>query len=216
MAKYNVVLFDIDDVLLKTSKVKWAQHKFVAKKYYNIDLTDATLGEHWGKPFHRMIEQLYEQADTPDNMAQNFARHELEFRKELMPDTLATLKTLHKTGVAMGLITSMRWEIAKIEIELLRLPLGYFAVVQGCDESEFHKPDPRVFDPALQTLAKLGYQDRTKIVYIGDAPGDFAAAHGAGLDFIGVATGLTTAQALRAAGAKRVVPKLRDILPLVA
>ncbi len=215
MARYDVILFDIDDVLLKTSRVKWAQHKFVAKKYYNIELTDETLAKHWGKPFHKMIELLYEQADTPQNMANNFVRHELEFRKQLFPDTLGVLDKLHKAGATMGLITSMRWEIAKIEIKLLKLPLQYFTVVQGSDDSEFHKPDPRVFDPALQTLAQKGFHNKAKMVYIGDALSDFVAARDAGLQFIAVPLGMATANAFHKAGATTVVKQLRDILPLV-
>jgi len=214
MARFDVILFDIDDVLLKTSTVKWAQHKFVAKKYYNIELTNETLAKHWGKPFHQMVGLLYGQADTPQNMMDNFVRHELEFRKELFPDTVHTLNELHKTGVTMGLITSGRWAVSKIEVELLKIPLDYFAIVQGSDDSEFHKPDPRVFSPALATLAKKGFTNKANMVYIGDALSDFFAARDAGLQFIAVTTGMTAPAAFRAAGATNIAPRLRDILPL--
>ena len=39
-SKYKIVIFDLDDTLLESRVAKWAQHTYVAKKFYNIDLTE--------------------------------------------------------------------------------------------------------------------------------------------------------------------------------
>lgn len=46
----KVVLFDHDDTLVGTISTKWAEHKFIAKKYYQKELTDDEIRLHWGKP----------------------------------------------------------------------------------------------------------------------------------------------------------------------
>ena len=38
--KIKAVLFDHDDTLVDTIGTKWAQHKFIADKYYAKQLTD--------------------------------------------------------------------------------------------------------------------------------------------------------------------------------
>lgn len=50
MSKLGIkaVIFDLDDTLLKTAVIKWKHHKAVADKFYGIELTDKTLGEHCG------------------------------------------------------------------------------------------------------------------------------------------------------------------------
>jgi phosphoglycolate phosphatase-like HAD superfamily hydrolase len=208
--KYKAVLFDVDDTLLKTSAAKWAQHKHVAKKYYDVKLTDDRLKAHWGKPFDDMIQLLYGGVDTLEGMSAHFAKHELEFPKQMYEDTLPTIQALHDRGVVLGMVTSMRWEIARIEIKLLGLPLDYFAVLQGCDNTKFHKPDPRVFDPARAILAGQGITDR--IVYVGDALGDFYAARDAGFDFIGVTTGFVNEAAFHKAGVRSSIGRLSQLL----
>jgi phosphoglycolate phosphatase-like HAD superfamily hydrolase len=105
--KYRAVLFDLDDTLLKTSTIKWAHHKAVAKRFYNIDLTDE------------------------------------------------------------------------------------FFLLQGSDDEPAHKPDPRVFDRALELLKSKNIS-RTQVMYVGDALMDYYAARDAGIGFMGIATGFVS------------------------
>ena len=46
MLEIRAVLFDLDDTLLKTARIKWAHHKAVAAQY-GIELTDETLAQYW-------------------------------------------------------------------------------------------------------------------------------------------------------------------------
>lgn len=209
MPKYKAALFDIDDTLVKTWQVKWRQHKYVAQKYYGIDLTDDVIMAHWGEPFDMHTATFYNHAGTAEERRANFLRHELEFPKDYQPYATEVVHELYSRGVTLGLITSMHMEGARIDLNNLQFPFNYFLVQQGSDTAQHHKPDPRVFEPALQQLGAIGITDR--IVYIGDAINDFYAAHGAGLDFIGVTQGFAAHDQFRAAGATNIAADLLQV-----
>ncbi|WP_414479912.1 HAD family hydrolase, partial [Pseudomonas aeruginosa] len=64
---------------------------------------------------------------------------------------------------------------------------------QTADDTPFHKPDPRVFEPALTWLETQDVRPE-EVYYIGDGLHDMKAALGAGFNFLGVETGLVTAE----------------------
>ena len=180
----------MDDTLLVTSKVKWEQHKFVAKHYFDIDITDSQLREHWGKPFAKLTDALYQGISSPEQIRHHYLRHELEYAKTYQPEALSSIKRLHDSKIVLGLITSMDMEDAMIELLHLKFPLDSFIILQGSESTNYHKPDGRVFDPALATLRARHIKG--SIVYVGDALMDCLAARSAGLDFFGVTLGFTT------------------------
>ena len=214
MPRYKAVLFDIDDTILKTREPKWRQHTFVAQKYYGIDLNEAKLRENWGKPFDELTEILYQGADTPERRRSNFIRHELEFPKEYEPYALETIGALHSAGIALGLMTSMYLEGAMIDLKHLQVPLEYFIVLQGSEATKYHKPDGRVFEPALATLAEHGIRDAT-IVYVGEALSDFQAAKDSRLEFIGITQGRVSLEEFKSVGVDKVFNDLRQFLDFV-
>jgi phosphoglycolate phosphatase-like HAD superfamily hydrolase len=71
--------------------------------------------------------------------------------------------------------------------------------VQGADATAYHKPDGRVFDPALACLGALAIP-RSQVLYVGDALMDHQAATSASIHFVGVATGLVTVEQFKEAG----------------
>lgn len=209
MSRIKAVLFDLDDTLVKTWVVKWQQHKFVAKKYYGIDLTDQELTEHWGKPISRLLQDLYRNFGEPQTRIDNYMRHADEFPKIVHDDTEATLEALKKAGIKMGVVTSTFKQSVTDVFKSHGLSADYFVHIQGAEESDYHKPDPRVFDPALSKLAEHGITDG--IVYVGDAIMDYEAAKAAGLHFVGVTTGMVNAAEFKAVGALQVISRLSEL-----
>jgi beta-phosphoglucomutase-like phosphatase (HAD superfamily) len=65
------------------------------------------------------------------------------------------------------------------------IPLDRLVLLQTASDTPHHKPDPRVFAPALARLSACGVEPEAT-VYIGDSLNDYRAAHGAGLGFVGV------------------------------
>jgi HAD superfamily hydrolase (TIGR01549 family) len=208
--RYKAVIFDIDDTLLTTQEPKWRQHIWVAKHYYNLDLTEDDLRTHWGKSFDELTAALYQNQGTPKERRANFTRHELEFPKQYEPYALEALTALHKAGLTLGLITAMYKDGAMIDLKNVGLPLSWFAFIQGSEATQFHKPDGRVFEPALKRLRDKGI-GKDEIVYVGEALSDLRAAQNVGLDFIGVTQGMADEPTLRAAGAQTVCGNLNQV-----
>lgn len=207
---YKAVIFDIDDTLLTTRQPKWRQHQWVAKHYYNIDLTETDLQAHWGKPFDELTKALYQNQGTAEERRANFTRHELEFPKQYEPGALASIKALHEAGLTLGLMTAMYTDGAMIDLRHVNLPFAWFAFIQGSDHTPFHKPDGRVFAPALKILHDKSIAKR-EVVYVGEALSDLQAAQSASLDFIGVTQGTINAPTFRAAGAQHVYDNLYQV-----
>jgi len=183
---------------------------WVAKHYYGIDLTEADLRQHWGKPYDELTAALYQGQGTAAERRANFTRHELEFPKQYEPYALESITALHEAGVTLGLMTAMYTEGAMIDLKHVNLPLAWFAFIQGSEATESHKPDAKVFAPALEILLDKGIE-KGQIVYVGEALSDLQAAQNAGLDFIGVTQGMIDKPAFLAAGAHVVYDNLRQV-----
>lgn len=183
----RAVIFDLDDTLFYTIEAKWNHHRHVARESFGIDLTDETLREHWGKPFPEMIGHYYQNAASTEEMVAANAASRDRFPKKAIAGAKDVVLSLLDDGVAVGVVTSTRTEWAAAELEREGYPLNRLTVVQGADQSDFHKPDPRVFDEILTTLRACG---KTDFTYVGDALLDEQAALAAGMKFVGLETGL--------------------------
>ncbi|OKL46118.1 hypothetical protein BSR29_07630 [Boudabousia liubingyangii] len=205
----ELVLFDMDDTLVITRKVKWEQHQYVAKHEFGIDLAEETLREHWGKPFGPMLELLYEQAAPQDVLISTYRKYHDQYPKLEQPGAVAAVTALLDAGVKVGVLTSMISEVAIPDLKRIGFPVERFECVLGADHSEFHKPDPRVFDEVLAPYRDSSATDSagastttsdlaSRVVYVGDALMDEAAAQGAGIGFVAVTTGLVEADGFAA------------------
>jgi phosphoglycolate phosphatase len=96
------------------------------------------------------------------------------------PENLDALDALMSEGRTVLLLTSR----AEAEIEHMLAPdhvlAGRVSAAYHQGNTRFRKPDPRVFD---ELLAETGFPP-DECVYVGDSPGDAAAAGGAGIRFI--------------------------------
>lgn len=183
----RAVIFDMDDTLLLTRDVKWAHHRHVARTSYGIELDDATLREHWGKPFDEMIGHYYRHSATPDEMRAANHASAADFPKQPVPGAVELVTRLLDEGTLVGVVTSTRTDMALADLARCGFPVDRLFLVQGADQSPVHKPDPAVFDNARTLLAELGVDE---ITYVGDALMDEQAATAAGLEFVGITTGL--------------------------
>lgn len=188
----RAVLFDFDDTMVNTIGSKWDQHKFIARKYYDKDLTDEEIALHWGKPLSQLVCLLYETDDAEQALANN-ARHMNEFPKEIFSETNATLQKLKMANKVIGIITATNRMNIEHDLESTGISLDLIDYIQTADETECHKPNPQVFDPAKKWLNEKGISEE-EVLYVGDGIQDMQAAIGAGFDFIGVESGLIKAE----------------------
>jgi phosphoglycolate phosphatase-like HAD superfamily hydrolase len=205
----KVVLFDFDDTLVGTIKPKWAQHKHVAKHYYDRDLTDEQIRSHWGKPFSEMLGLIHNTSDREQVMANTLACHE-DFPKELFSDSIPLLHALKKDGKLLGVITATSRFSLEHDLQLHGFPRQLIDYLQTEEDTVYHKPDPRVFEPALTWLDARGIKP-DEVLYVGDGLHDMKASLGVGFHFVGVETGLVNAQEFQTAKATS-VPSVAHLL----
>ena len=191
-ATIKAVLFDHDDTLVGTIGSKWAEHKLIAKKYYGKDVTDDHIRDHWGKPLEELIRLLYA-GDDVENALSYHEIHHTDFEKELFAGTVPALKKLKEAGLKIGVITATSRYSFDHDLDHHNFPQELLDYTQTADDTDCHKPDPKVFEPALKWLSSQNILPE-EVMYVGDGLHDMKAATGAGFNFLGVHTGLVTAE----------------------
>lgn len=208
--KYKAVIFDLDDTLLMTRQIKFEHHKFVAKKFYNHDLTDEELVKHWGKPTKVLIAEWYKNLDTYEKIYEKLISIRESFSKQEYPGAREIVEKLLDTKYQVGIVTAAEKIYALKDLRKWNFPCERMLEIQAADDTEHHKPDPRVFVPILEKFAEQGIQNH-EIVYVGDSVDDFHASVGAGMGFIAVTTGLYREEDFRELGAEVVLKDIREL-----
>lgn len=195
----KAVLLDFDDTCVKTIEPIWRFHKFIAKTYYSKKLVDEELHAHWGKPLHELVKHVY---GTNDHEAAFEFIHKHKNDKEYyktffegVPDLLSKIARQK----SLALITAHVRKFLDMEFEYLDFDSSVFDYIQTSDQTTYHKPDPRVFEPAIQWLQSQKILP-SGALYVGDSFRDHEAAVKAGMQFVGVTTGLTTSKDFKKAG----------------
>lgn len=185
----KAVIFDMDDTLIKTRVAKYSAHKYFGKAQYNLTITDDDLDTHWGKPFPQMVQGLYQNVDTLENIISAYYKISVNFPISAYDGALDLLKLL-KPSYKLGLVTAANTELMNSALEESSIDTGIFDYIQTSDDTYFHKPNPQVFLPALEFFGNHGIENQD-IVYVGDAVSDLMAARLSGINFIGIANHTT-------------------------
>ncbi len=191
VSKYKTILFDFDETLVEAYKIKWKQHKTTAKKFYGVKLTTKTIRKYWGMPFEKMVDLFYEHKDKVENMSKNYHSLDHLFKKYPYKDTIKVLNFLHKNKFILGLVTSMTKSSVIKDMKESGIPYEKFGFFQGSQDTNYHKPDPRVFNKIIKKLRKKNIK-KEEILYVEDDIRDMQAAIGAGIGFVAIPNGLTT------------------------
>lgn len=195
----KAIFFDHDDTLVRTKEAKFAQHKHVAHTYYGKVLSNEELRQHWGKPLPQLVCLLYGTDNSNEALANHMSCSQ-SFPKEIFPETIPTLYQLQRLGKLTGIITATTYPSLIDDLSFFRIPQGIIGYLQTVEDTTFHKPDPRVFEPAIAWLKERHVQPH-EVLYIGDGLHDMRAALGAGFKFVGVETGLVSASEFQKHGA---------------
>src|SRR3989344_1846309 len=209
--KYKAVIFDFDDTLVESRELKWAQHKVVAKKFYNIDLSDEDLKKHWGKPLSELVRILYKDSDTVENMREVLFSTRQDFMKTVYPEAPTVVSKILDSGIEIGVLSAATNYFIVDDLTRMGFPVERFISVQGDEDTLKHKPHGDVFIPMFDKLATKGI-DKKYIVYVGDSLDDLEASLSAGIDFIAITTGLYSREEFLKAGAKVVLSDIREVL----
>ncbi len=179
---YKAIFFDFDDTLVDTKSSKAPAIIEYCSSVHGIDVSEHQIAGLWGIPFLRMMRQLTGSTDI--NIERYLAISE-GYSLVPFPESYVALSTLSER-VPIGIVTSLARQVLLHSLTALRWPRAWFSVLVTEDDVDVHKPDPRVFDPALRAL-DIEVAARHQVMYVGDSESDGKAAIAAGLTFVGIA-----------------------------
>lgn len=220
-----VLLFDIDGTLIDSGGAGAASWRLAFDELYGIPadigeftdagMTDPDVGRRTfvavvGHPpsrteFSRLMERrlhhLY--ATVADSKTYR-----------VLAGVEALLPRLIDDGYLLGLVTGNVEAAAHIKLHRGRLNRFFSFGGYGSDSNDRIELTKRALERAALVYGDA--IDPTQCLAVGDTPHDVTAAHGAGLECVGVASGHFTIQQLREAGADYAIDSLEENLPLGA
>ncbi len=186
------ILMDLDGVLLDSFREGMRRIQILSA-LHDVPFersTRAKLSANWGLPG---IELLMRCLGVTEGLAQRMYVDWEKFDKAspppLVPGTRETLVWLKRNGFKSALVTSRHRENLLEVLDRLDLERGFSAITAREDIGPWHKPDPRAFRHALETLEEKEGIQKHECIFVGDTPSDTVAGHHAGLVTLVVQTG---------------------------
>ena len=194
----DVVALDWDMTTVD-SHGKLLQNLAIAHEFGN-KIDENVVRRHWNEStgFPDLMARLTNGADFDEIM--NVVKRDYnkrEYAKQSFSFTKPALQRLREKGLKSAIVSGVQGELLHADAASLDLSLDLFDYVQAQDDCEFKKPDGRVFNPLLVHFGIAA----NRLLYIGDEMKDYRAAQEAGASFVGVLTGMTTADEFDAVGA---------------
>jgi phosphoglycolate phosphatase len=213
---YKLAIFDFDGTLVDSIQGIINVMRAVVEE---LGLSKSVLDQ-WqhliGVPLFKQMEIIFPNGDQAfrDQVTQRYRTvydATLLESTPFFPDALETLQALKRAGVKMAIVSSKR--TIQVERVLAHLDCqSYFDVVLGAQDVEHHKPHAQ----GVQiTLERLSIEAKDAVV-IGDSTYDLDMAQNAGVDAIGVITGVHTRETLSTANPTFIVDTLAAILPIIS
>jgi pyrophosphatase PpaX len=185
VARFPVVLFDLDGTVIDSGAIILASMRHATREVLGSEHTDEELLQAVGGP--GLDAQLAAFGpDHVDELVRVYRAHNEPLHEQLeacagMEDVLVRL---NEEGRRLGVVTAKRR--ATVELAFARVPVSHlFETVVGGDETEKHKPDP---EPLLLAAERMG-ADPATTAYVGDSPFDIRAAKAAGMYAVAVTWG---------------------------
>ena len=208
------VIWDVDGTLVDTADMHFAAWERTAteigRPFSRQDFADT-----FGRRNPEIIRFLFRHPFSDAEVAEIGERKERYYRAEaengvaLLPGVQDLVAALHAGGVRQGVGSSA----PRGNLDLILRLTGcapYFPIVVGMEDTERGKPDPQVFLVAAERLNV----PPARCVVFEDAVAGVQAAKAGGMKCVGVTfVGHHPEEALRAAGADRVVASFAELTP---
>ena len=212
---YKLAIFDFDGTLVDSAPGIVDVMKDVVAEY-NLSQDLLSQWSHLvGVPLLRQMEILFpdKSPEFHDELAERYrAIYDTKTIEicPLFPGLEDMLKTLKKNNILISIASSKRRHLVDYVLEHHDLD-KYFAMVVGAQDVTNHKPHP---ESVHHTVGKLGV-DHSAVVVIGDSSYDLDMARNAGVDAIGVTTGIHTRELLQKSSPRHIVDGLHQVLPII-
>ncbi|GIH04036.1 hypothetical protein Rhe02_21030 [Rhizocola hellebori] len=180
----RAVVVDVDDTLCLTEAACFDLENQVLARLGSAPMTRQVHLATWGLPLREAISLRSPGVDVDAFTAEFndvFEGHLRSGLVDVIPDeNLRALDRLVAAGRTVMILTSRTLAEVGHLLDPGHVLASRVSAAFHSDNTGFHKPDPRVFD---ELIAATGLSPQ-QCAYVGDSPGDAAAAKGAGLHFI--------------------------------
>ncbi|MDF3821248.1 HAD-IA family hydrolase [Leptospira sp. 96542] len=182
----KVLIFDYDDTLVQTRKIRYETLKRMSSKVFGYTLETSEIDAVWGLPADEFLLNLF--SDKNDNLYELWDIY-LQFCAEdpnIPYDYVLQFIQKNSEKYRFGILTASSFKTVSNEIQKINLDKELFFKIQTAEETIVHKPNPAVFEPICKKLFQEGVT-KSEILYIGDSPSDHKASTGFGISFLGMA-----------------------------
>ncbi|NNE17372.1 MAG: HAD-IA family hydrolase [Myxococcales bacterium] len=205
-------LFDLDGTLLDSIELILKSFHHTARVHGRPERSDA----HWlagvGTPLRVQLSQMAGSDEELDALLETYREYNLEHHDAMAkpyPGIIEVVRTLHRNGVKLALVTSKLSRGANRGLRLLGLE-EEFPVRVCADDVVQGKPHP---EPVLKALSALDASP-SDAIFIGDSDHDIQAGRRAGVETAAVSWGPFAREALEAAGPSRWIESPEELLGL--
>lgn len=212
---YKLAIFDFDGTLVDSAPgIVQVMKEVVDEMGFSEELL-----ERWslmiGVPLLRQAQLLFPEKD--DEFHQTLAdlyRDKYDGKAieicPLFPGLVDMLTHLNQNGVSVTVATSKRRHLVEQVVDHHNLT-HHFKMIVGASDVTHHKPHP---ESVHVTMEKFGAKPE-EVVVIGDSSFDLDMARNAGVDGIGVTTGIHTRELLKKSNPRHIVDGLHEVTPLI-
>ncbi|MBS1992712.1 MAG: HAD family hydrolase [Cyanobacteria bacterium SZAS LIN-3] len=212
---YKVAIFDFDGTLVDSTGGIVDVMRVVIDEYKFEDNMIHTWRNLVGVPLPRQMEIILP-GHEPDFHLEVANRYRAIYDGMAIeicppfPHLMTMLDELRKQGVIVTIASSKRSHLVKVVLDHHDIA-HHFKMVVGAQDVTNHKPHPESVHHTLQQLAI----DPEHAVVIGDSTYDLDMARNAGVDAIGVLSGIHDRETLEKSQPRHIVNGLEEVLPLI-
>lgn len=186
MRRFDYAIFDLDGTLLDTREGVIAAVAFAMEKYGKPIPNHSILESLIGPPIQDSFQKLYnlsfnEAMEMANVFRDAYKNDDFLFKAVPYEGIYELMDLLIDSGVEIGIVTYKREDYAK-RLLLKKQFDRYTEYMYGSD----FKGKKKKYDIILYCLRKMGCDNNSRAVYIGDGDGDGIAANKAGINFIAV------------------------------
>lgn len=198
MSDYDLILYDLDGTIWDSIPVIMHSFRHAYEEVFGeCKRSDADLMSYIGRPLPETFSMHDD--ETAKKLLDAYIVHNHELLKHdcipMFPGVMEDLHLIKEMGYRQGVVTSKRHESADVTLKFKGLS-DFFDVCLCKEDTVKHKPDG---EPLIIAASKLGIEDMSRVIYVGDAMPDALCAGNAGAKFALVSWSSMDKEAIMAA-----------------